>query len=35
MEGTPGAMGVWMADELLRLREALRPALAATALDAP
>ena len=35
MDGTPEAMGAWMADELLRLREALRPAMAAAALDAP
>ncbi len=35
MDGTPETMGAWMADELLRLREALRPALAATGFGAP
>lgn len=35
MEGTPEAMGAWMADELLLLREALRPALTATGLGTP
>lgn len=35
LDGTPEVMGAWMAEELLRLREALRPALASTGLDAP
>lgn len=35
MDGTPESMGAWMADELLRLREALRPALTAIGLVTP
>lgn len=35
LDGTPEELGEWMAEELLRLRDALRPALDATGLDAP
>ena len=35
LDDTPDALGRWMGDELLRLREALRPALDAVGLDAP
>ncbi|MGE3960659.1 MAG: hypothetical protein AB7F65_03155 [Dehalococcoidia bacterium] len=35
LEGDPPELGAWMAEELLRLREALRPALDATVIDAP
>ena len=35
LEGAPDELGQWMGEELLRLRDAIRPALDATGLDAP
>lgn len=35
MEGSPEELGTWMAEEMIRLREALAPALEAAGIDAP
>ena len=35
MEGSPEELGAWMAEEMVRLREALAPALEAAGVDAP